>query len=277
MTILLKIIRGLAILVLLLSPAALIYTTVREPISNIKSKIKVLGLKQISKPEISKLIDDLKLENKSFYQINPQLIARHLNEFPLVHQVKVRGFLFPSPKYKIYIWEEQPWAIYQGTLYNQDANALVSPSSKFFKEPSIALIYEEFAKQSLLAPISIESRQALDHKALLNIKKLAQQASSSLNLIGRDKIKMISLDLENNLDIQFHKLRLSLGPINKDIEHKLAKLDSVLIPLQKLSKQEVIEYIDVSLDTDDVILGKGTVPEPVLITKAEPNIIKPSQ
>lgn len=254
----LNIFKIIGLLIILITPSFFAYKAIQKPISNIINRTEIIGLSQIPTEEIWGIVDQMNLNNKSFAQINARKISKQIEEHPLVKKARIKALLFPQVHYKIYIWEEDPWAILNNKLFNQNCSEIASPNNKFFAKQSVQKIYQDFANHRLGSPIGIQSSHGLSTKDLKRIKKLSLESQYILNLVQKDSIQSIIIDNENSLIIKFHRLKLILGPINKSTESRLHKLKSSLFTLQKILSSQRLEYIDLSLDTEDVLLGKTT-------------------
>lgn len=212
----------------------------------------VIGLQKISKNEIKTALDFLNLKNKYFYQINPLEISLNLAKRPAVKKVKIRTNIFPKINYKIYLIEENPWAIYRGQIVNQEADIIIH-SAKDAKLYSSDVVNKIYASSDQL--IKIDSFTKLDHKKLLSLKELSDSIQSNLNKFKADeKLLSIFIDKEENLFFYTTNLTIKFGPFNDKIFEKLNKLNLLFNKMKNLSPE--LEYIDISLGTDEIILGK---------------------
>lgn len=221
-------------------------------IDNFSKYATVKGLKQISKTEIKVALDFLNLNNKYFYQINPLEISLNLAKRPVIKKVKIRTTILPQIHYKIYVIEENPWALYHGQIVNQEAEIMIH-SSKDAKLYSSEAVKDIYAKSEQL--IKIDSFAKLDHNKLLTLKQLTDSIQKSLSRFKADeKLTSIAIDKEENLFFYSKNLAIKFGPFNNKIFDKLAKLELLFDKMKNLSPE--LEYIDISLGTDEIILGK---------------------
>lgn len=254
------------IIIFMLGSSVLILRQLTKKIADFDNILEVHSSGLVSEAEIRNRIGTLKLKNKSMLEINAQLISSKLKELPLIKEARVRVLLLPKKVYKIYITEASPWAVYKGQILDDRTNVLVKSREQGYSYHSKAInkLYSDFYNNRNSILIKIESLPELDHKTLVLIKELNDLIVNNLSFINLDQSKklpsiktdLIKIDEDNNLTIRAANLKIIAGIINNQIKNRIKRLDSIISKVIELGAAKEIEYIDLSLKTNEVILGK---------------------
>ncbi|MDD9898514.1 MAG: FtsQ-type POTRA domain-containing protein [Candidatus Melainabacteria bacterium] len=248
------------ILFLLLS-AGIIYLLIKP----VELEHEIIGLKRISVAEIESQIASLGLENKSILEINPQKISSLLEKSPLIKVAKVKTTLVPQLKLAIHIEEAKPWALYRDQLLGDQAQTLIESKMQAasFNSEAITKIYDDFY-QSQTDLVELMSTRALDAGELKALKDSHDLINDNLNLIASNisngnelgHIRLIRVNRINNVFFYSNKLKFIAGMMEPELFERVRRLETVVPKMIELSKTEELAYVDLSLDTDEVLLGK---------------------
>lgn len=268
------------IIILMLGSIVLIFRQLSRKIPIFDKVLEVHNQGLISESEIRERIKTLNLDNKSMLEINSQEISKKLKELPIVNEVRIRTLVFPKKTYKVYISEANPWAMYRGGVLDDKTKVLIKSRAEAYSHHSKAInkLYSDFYNNSAENNlIKLESASELDHKTLVLIKEINDLVVSNLELMNNKelvKTDFIHVDRDNNLTIYSANLKIVAGIINKQIKARIKRLDSIIAKIIELGAAKEIEYIDLSLKTSEVILGKRSK-EIYIITKPENSQGKP--
>lgn len=253
---------SISIALLLLSLGAFYYFYM--PITEFQNISSIQGNNFISTPELRNVISSLDLDAKRFLQINPKHIEHFLEKRPLVKDVKIRSTVFPKRFFSMYITEEVPWAIYKGQIINNKGQVVVQSrtQAKIFNSPSVEKIYHDFYSQSIDSDlISIWSAYPLYDKDFELINKTSQKLSQDLKMLNLNqeegknlRIKKIDINREKNIFLITDDFEIKLGVFDKKIYERAKKFSLVVNKIESLN--EKLAYVDLSLDSQEVILGK---------------------
>ncbi len=205
-----------------------------EAFENLEDSIIVVNNKIICDNEIKEIITSKYPSGKRFIEYNSLKFAELLKEKALIKEVLVRATIFPSKRFIVIVNEEELWGVYRNKLLN----------SKFSRLKD----YE--AEEGV---IQISSNQNLENHDLKKIKKLIEDTNKRLKLVNLDQINSVEM-LDDDLSLKSPKLKLIFGKVGKKYKKKIRKLDHLLSTLKE--KHNEISYIDLSLDTDEAIIGK---------------------
>lgn len=231
----------------------------RLPLKDFSQRAQILGNDLVSSPEIIGSIDTLNLDGKFFHQINSRQIKNNLKSRPLIKDVKVRAKLFPKPSYLISIQEEKPWAIYRGQIFNDSAKMIIGSraSGKMFSSQAVEDLYLSVENASSL--LSISSYGILEQEQIETIKKISDEVEQNLALIdANEKLNGIVIDYEDNLTLSSQNLDFKLGALNEKTLERAQRLDHLVSKIKEIELSQDVAYVDLSLSTDEVIIGRRT-------------------
>jgi hypothetical protein len=236
--------------------ALFFYLTINDKFDFI-DRVEFIGLENISSSEITRAIEELELKNKNFWQIPSLKISKYLTKRPLVKKIIIKSNIIPKAHYKVYILEQNPWALYRNSIYDRNLKVIIDSdaSAKLYNSEAVTKVYNDFynKKPGLL---NISSYSILSKKELETIKKIYFIVEKFLPVIDRLDYSIIAeVDSESNLIIYSKKYKFYFGCIiDEDIIVRAMKLDDIVYQASKL--KEKLSYIDLSLSTDEVILGQ---------------------
>ncbi len=241
------------IMMLAISAASLY--SFKLPVKDFADSLNIAGNNLISRTEILTALENLDVADKDFYELNARDIKNSLIKRPLVKNVKVRARLFNRPHYTIKIDEEKPWAIYRGQVFSDEAKVIVASlaNAKLFSSEAAEKLFAE-SDQGL---IKISSYGILEQKQIEMIRDLSQIIKTNLALIHpKQRLEKINIDHENNLTISSAKLDFKLGSLNNNTLAKAKRLKHLLSKVKEIGADEKRAYIDLSMNTDEVIIGQ---------------------
>ncbi len=249
--------------------SALIIWQLGIRIANPVNVTQFYGLKHISENELRTSLARLDLNNKSLIEINSKQISSYLAKLPLIENVKTKALLLPSRSFHIYVTEAEPWAFYRGALLDKDLKVLVNSRAKarLYESPALNGLYSSFYDTKTSDLISLVSYNQLPESDLKVIKTIYDLIEANLQIINNQKIRedktyipekinSIKVDVDNNLTLATNNLQFFTGRLNATIIDRVKRLDAVVPKIIEMSTENPIEYVDLSLTTDEVILGK---------------------
>ena len=230
-----------------------------EPVKDLEASTEILNNQLVCKKEIQSIIAAHFNDNGNFLAYNPQKMSTEIKKHPLIKDAFVRSTALPEKKFRIIVQEEKPWAFYRNKLYNQeqkviqDYDALDMP--KGFN--SIDEVYTSILEQKQLNNSStiakIICNDDLDKKDLKDIKSLVDIINDRLRLINQNAITVVSI-IDDETTLMSKDLKLMFGNRKQKYKNKLSKFESLLANIKDSVSE--IKYIDLSLDTQEAIIGK---------------------
>lgn len=227
--------------------------------------IEIHGLNLINETEIKGKLTNFDLANKALIQINPKLISKQLSQSPLIKSVKSKIRLLPQHKLSIYIEETKPWAIYRDSILGEQAQVLIESKISAIKYQSDAInrLYGE-SHQNKSPVIELMSTRALSDAELLMLKNSSDTINNNIALIAANTIngadmyplRLIRVNKINNVFFYSDKLKLVTGVLNDELFNRVKRLDTVIPKMIELNAKQELAYVDLSLSTDEIILGK---------------------
>lgn len=249
-------------IILLLLSAGIIYYLLQP----IKLSHEFHGLQRISPTEIESKLAPLGLDGKSILQINPLQITSILEKSPLIKQAKIKTQLFPKTKLAIFIEENQPWAIYRDQVLGDQAQTLIASRLEAVASQSEAVnkIYDDFYR-SKTDLVELVSTRALNDEELQLLKRSHDLINDNLDLIASNvingselgHIRMIRVNRVNNVFFYSDQLKFITGMMDEALFERVKRLETIVPKMVKLSSSEELSYVDLSLDTNEVLLGKS--------------------
>ncbi len=236
----------------LLTSSFFVFHELSQPIADYDSLVSVYGLKSLSREDIITRIHKEKLNGKPLLLVNPLRISARLKHHPLIASVKVKRFLYPERKLKIYIKEAKLWANYQGKILNHNARSIVNLNRSRFNRRTQAQV--NLAIKNL---VQIHSVHNLSDKELGLLLKLCKSIEKSSKL----HITKITGDAEKNYILHSTLYKFKIGLLDSSVLKRTERVALVLDQLKKLDKnKDQLDYIDLSLSSPEVILGKKINP-----------------
>lgn len=236
--------------------ALFFYLTIKDKFDFV-DRVEFIGLKNISLNEMTQAINELELNNKNFWQINTLKSSKYLTKRPIIKNVIIRTYIIPRAHYKVHILEQNPWALYRNSVYDDNLKIIIDSdaSAKLYNSEAVEKIYNDFSNKKA-GLINIQSYSILSKIELEIIRKIHRIIERFLPVIDKmDYATIAEVDSENNLIIHSKKYKFYLGCItDEDIIIRAMKLDDIVYQASKL--KDKLSYIDLSLSTDEVILGQ---------------------
>jgi hypothetical protein len=246
--------RKILFFILLLSCSGFAVYHLAKPSEISKENIFIYNNKRISSEEILSMVEEELGGIKSFVFFNTLGLSRILCKHPLIKSAKIRNKFLPNKEFHIFISEEKPWAFLDNQVINEKFVVLKNFSElEFNNEPSsIQELYREIKTQKSNI-IKIQTAKAMNNKELKKIKNIIEPINRNFTLIDIPKIQKVVLD-NNDLILDNGDIKIIFGNLNKKLSSKMKKLDNLLINIQE--KLNEIEYLDLSLNTNEAIIGK---------------------
>ncbi|MBT6844031.1 MAG: FtsQ-type POTRA domain-containing protein [Candidatus Melainabacteria bacterium] len=227
--------------------------------------VEIHGLDLISQAEIQDKLSGFDLANKALIQINPRLISKQLSLSPLVKSVKAKIRLFPKYQLSIFVQEAKPWAIYRDSILDEQAQVLIESKVSAIKYQSNAInrLYAEF-HQSDSPLLELMSTRSLSEAELSLLKNSSDNINDNIALIAANTIngadmrplRLIRVNKINNVFFYSDKLKFVTGVLNDELFSRVKRLDTVIPKMIELNQKQELAYVDLSLSTDEIILGK---------------------
>jgi len=244
----------LLVIFLLAITASIVFLFVR-PIPIFTNKVQAQGLLKISKQEALTFLNALQLNNKNFFEINSLKITKELEKRPLIQSVIIRPIIKNSGiNYQLLITEERPWAMYNNQVLNNAGKVIIkSPEeAQQYKSPAAEKLYQDYlAGTSHL--VTLSSQQTINEKLMSRIINCYQVINEDLNFL-KDWVMEINLEQDGRLNFRSKNYQIILGNIDQNIEEKAKRFDMILAKVYSFSPE--LDYIDLSLNSQEVILGK---------------------
>lgn len=251
----------------LISSSFFIFYDLSKPVANYETITWIYGLETLSREDITTKLNKENLNGKPILLANPVRISNRLKRHPLIAEAKVKRFIIPHRKIKIYIKETKLWAKYGSILLDQNAKSVVNLNRTHFNNRTQAQL-----KTAIAPLVVIESSTVLKDKELLTLRKLCKIIESSTKL----KVCSIKGDRENNFIIYTNHYNFKVGLLDRNVLKRIERVTLVLDQLRSLDKDHSdLEYIDLSLSSSQVILGRKQVPVPPAAQKIIPQAVKP--
>ena len=225
-----------------------------EPICKLENMLMVYNNHIITKEEIKKIILENFEDKQAFIKYNSLKMSRLLKAHPLVLDAQVRTRVFPNKGFNIIINEEKPWALFRNKIYTQDFRMIkdyeFSKQGKDFD--SVLELHNSILKNESQV-IQIKANKELNSKDFKILKRITDATNERLRMIQDKEIYSVEL-IDDDLALKNEHLTLIFGNYKKKIKSKIQKLDHLLANIKKYLDE--IEYVDLSLDTEEAIIGK---------------------
>ncbi len=250
----------------LLTSSFYVFHELSQPIANYEAITWVYGLETLKREDIIARVTKEKLDGKPILMENPVRISNKLKRHPLIASAKVKRFIIPESKIKIYIKENKFWARYGSLILDENAKPVVNCKRSHYNARTQAQL------QAAIAPlVTIESSQALDSKDLSTVLKLCKLIESSTKL----KVTQIKADREKNCTIYTNHYYFKIGLLDSKALKRTERVTLVLDQLRSIDKNKTdLEYIDLSLASSEVILGRKQVAVPIVVKPSAAPIVK---
>ncbi len=235
----------------LLSSSIYTFHELSKPVKNYDAITWVYGLETLKREDIVCKLYKEKLDGKPILLANPVRISNRLERHPLIAEAKVKRFIVPHHKIKIYIKETKLWAKYGSILLDQNAKSVVNLNRVNFNSRTQSQL------RTAIAPlVIIESSTTLKDKDLVILRKLCKTIETSTKL----KVTNIKGDREKNFVIYTNHYNFKIGLLDHTVVKRIQRVTLVLDQLRSIDKNHTdLEYIDLSLSSSQVILGRKQV------------------
>jgi len=216
---------------------------------------EVLGLKRIPLSHIKQALNQEPYKDQSLLTLKRDWIIEELKKNPLVEDVKIQGILLPSPKIRILIKEIPILAVLdlekEKILFDTRGRGHKISSAKF------AYIENLFGGDSIPKIYAKSTFYSQKNLSLLNA--IVQHLEKDLAIIGiKEKINSIYYSPNENLKLIGEHFQYKIGKLDSASLARVKRLDLALPKIQELLTKDKIDlkYIDLSLTTKDILLGK---------------------
>lgn len=224
-----------------------------EPIPDLEKELVVYNNQLITKNEVKSIVLDKFKSGLKFIKYNPLKFSREIQKHPLIKNAIVRTSIFSSNKFKILINEEKPWALFRNKLFNEKFELIKNYDEEIEQDfNSVSDLYNSILSSESKI-IQIKSNNKLNKKAFKKLKKITTKLNERLDMIGLNHISKINI-IDGELTLKNQDLKLILGQYKTGVKSKIRKLDHLLPKIKDHISN--IEYLDLSLDTDEAIVGK---------------------
>ncbi|OGI20570.1 MAG: hypothetical protein A3B68_05875 [Candidatus Melainabacteria bacterium RIFCSPHIGHO2_02_FULL_34_12] len=185
------------------------------------------------------------INNHNILFLSPRVLSRQIiNDFPLVENVIIRKYFFPSPRIYVSLIEKQIWAIVYSTN-----NVQMDKNPKYVTLDG-ELINNINMEEHLITVFRIHADDinALTTEQVNKIKEF-------LDILDRKMKKVINyIHINVDSEITFvlnNESKVYLGYIDNDLKSQKAKLDSAIKLL--LEREINPKYVDLSPESHVVI------------------------
>lgn len=252
----------------LLLIALFIFYLFTKPISDPLKHTEILGLKKIPLSDIRQALNNDEYKNQSLLSLKRSWIKEELKKNPLVQDVKVQGILLPSSKIRILIKEIPILAVLdlgkeriifdtKGTSYKISPEKF-SYLEKIFKNENAEI--EDWGQSPDVIPKIYAKSSFYTKENLHNLNAIIQHIEHAISSIGfHEKIHTIYCGPSENLRLTGNHFEYKIGKLNNRSLARVKRLDMALIKIEELLTKDKIDlkYIDLSLSTKEIILGKN--------------------
>lgn len=216
-----------------------------KPVTNALDIVELHGNKQISNYDLLEEISKHKIENKSFFEINPLSISKKLQKHPLISDITIRRRLFPKLCLQVFINETQPWAIYEDQIVNSEGYIIARLNDK-----DLDLKVKGYLQSIRYKLVKIKSYALLKAEQLFLLRSLA----NTIEKATKEEVSWISGSRDENYLISTKEHKYKIGMLNKKTKKRVNRVKLVLDQIFAL--EDKLDYVDLSLSTPEVILGK---------------------
>ncbi len=231
--------------ILVLALGVFIIYELNQPIKNVRAIIQLHGNQKLSKNEVLEEIDKLELDGKSFLEINPLKIRSKLKRHPLIEDIKIRRFLYPKPTVKAYLTEALAWGSYEDQIINSHGYVIARMNDKALSWKIKKHFIE--VKGDL---VKIKSYLLLNQDKLILLRNIAKSIEEATG----ETVKSIYGNRDENFSINTFDHKYKLGLLNNQIEDRVKRIELIVDKIAILNEE--LDYVDLSLATPEIILGK---------------------
>lgn len=237
------------IALVLLGLCFFVFKELSVPVANYSASCTIQGLDRLEPKDITFKLEKATINNKSFLQINPIKIAHMMENHPLIAEAKIKRSLIPHKHLKIFIKEAKLWAVYGNKVLDQNAKFIFRFGKPRVNPRVLSLVQE--IQDSLT---QIQSYYLL-HKD--EIKIIHQNSKAIEKLLGDKVLAVIG---EEDREFIFHttNYRIKVGKLNSDCVKRVSRLGLITEKLKENQAEllQKLDYIDLSLESPEIILGK---------------------
>lgn len=243
-------------LALLVAGSLFIYDLYQR-VPNYNQLTRVYGIENLSEKEVLIELSKLELNDKALWEINPQDInEKVVVNNPLVNRIRYRRYLYPQKHIKAYVTENHPWASYGHKIIGDSGKLMADLHWEAARKLNpITRSNLQNIQKSL---VKISSYSFIKPKNMIAIKSIVDVIEEAIG----DRIIRINADSENNYSMYTDSYKIKIGPINKKTLNKVKRIRLIAPQIQKLKENSqadgVLDYVDLSLSTQEVILGQKT-------------------
>ncbi len=225
-----------------------------RPISKPFENIEIFGLEHVPTDDLLNKLKPIQLEKHSHMSLDKKLMEELLLNNPFIESVKIRSILLPQTKIQI-LPKEINILMYQSqgsqkVLFDKEGNAYAKSLKEF---EYITSLKDLETIPELFCPYDLITSENL--RILSNSINFIEKNLRAIDV--NEKILKIYSSPEGNFRFLGKNYEYRIGRLNSDTEKKVKRIEIVLEKIKELlDKKVTLKYIDLSLNTKDVILGK---------------------
>ncbi|NQY80688.1 MAG: FtsQ-type POTRA domain-containing protein [Candidatus Caenarcaniphilales bacterium] len=225
-----------------------------RPITSPFENIEILGLEYVPADDLLNKLKPIELEKHSHMSLDKRLMEELLLKNPFIQSVKIRSILLPETKIQI-LPKEIDILMYQSqgsqkVLFDKEGNAYPKSIEEF---EYISALKDLDKIPELFCPYDLITIENL--KILSNSINLIEKNLRAIDV--NEKIVEIYSSPDGSFRLTGENYDYRIGRLNSETEKKVKRIEIVLEKIKELLDKRVkLKYIDLSLNTKDVILGK---------------------
>ena len=246
--------KKLLLFLVLISLSATGIMYILEPLDSLEEHLFVYNNNLVCQKEIKSIILSSFESNQAFIKYNPLEFSAKIKKHPLIRDAVIRTNLLSNKKFSILVTEEKPWALFRNKIFNEGFQIIkdfdLEEDQRDFD--SVYDLYNSILSHESQV-IQIKNNNDLDIQDLQKLKKIIDKVNGRLDIITQAQVIQVDI-LDGEITLETADLKLIWGLSKNKVGNTIKKLDHLLSKIEEnISK---IEYIDLSLDTDEAIIGK---------------------
>lgn len=210
------------------------------PISETEKNIQIIGNSIVSRNKIINEVKKVPLPDKPIYKINPNKLAKKLEELSPIQKVYIRRFWYPA-RFVIAVQEVVP-AIVITPYENVPEVAAYSFNGVYISREYLPLTKKNNVIKILSFGVGDDDYEKWDVEKINKLYKLVKL----VEFYSGEKAKYLDLRIKNNAFIQMESVKIRIGALDLGAFERIKAIKSIMKSEQvkKLSKK--IKYVDLS-------------------------------